>query len=51
VVPLSIGERLHEDLPNSELVVIEDSGHLLPEEKPEEVYQLIKGFIGVATPT
>ncbi|WP_375090626.1 alpha/beta fold hydrolase [Peribacillus sp. RS7] len=51
VVPLNIGQRLHDDLPNSELVVIEDTGHLLPEEKPEEVYQLIKGFLGVATPS
>ncbi|MGE6378584.1 alpha/beta fold hydrolase [Peribacillus muralis] len=45
VVPLSIGQRLHDDLPNSELVVIEDSGHLLPEERPTEIYQLIKGFL------
>ncbi|CAH0254297.1 2-hydroxy-6-oxononadienedioate/2-hydroxy-6-oxononatrienedioate hydrolase [Peribacillus sp. Bi96] len=48
VVPVNIGQRLHDDLPNSELVVLEDSGHLLPEEKPEEVYRLIKGFLGVA---
>lgn len=45
VVPLDIGKRLHEDLPNSKLIVMENTGHLLPEEKPEEVYHLIKGFL------
>ena len=45
VVPLDIGRRLHEDLPNSKLIVLENTGHLLPEEKPEEVYQLIKEFL------
>ncbi|MFJ7676519.1 alpha/beta fold hydrolase [Peribacillus sp. NPDC097206] len=45
VVPLDIGRRLHEDLPNSKLIVMENTGHLLPEEKPEEVYQLIKEFL------
>ena len=44
VVPLSIGERLHRDLRHSELAVIEEAGHLLPEEKPEEVYQLMQAF-------
>ncbi|KWW12566.1 MULTISPECIES: alpha/beta hydrolase [Peribacillus] len=48
VVPLEIGQRLHGDLPNSELVVLEDTGHLLPEEKPAEIYQLIKQFLGTA---
>ncbi|MFE4351928.1 alpha/beta fold hydrolase [Peribacillus butanolivorans] len=49
VVPLKIGERLHKDLPNSKLAVLENSGHLLPEENPEEVYHLIKEFL--RTPT
>ncbi|MBK5443767.1 alpha/beta fold hydrolase [Peribacillus sp. TH24] len=49
VVPLMIGERLHKDLPNSKLAVLENSGHLLPEENPEEVYHLIKEFL--RTPT
>lgn len=47
VVPVEIGQRLHKDLPNSNLIVIENTGHLLPEEKPEEVYHLIKDFLEV----
>ncbi|WP_057912167.1 alpha/beta fold hydrolase [Peribacillus muralis] len=50
VVPLEIGQRLNDDLPNSELIVLEDSGHLLPEERPAEIYQLIKGFLETASP-
>lgn len=45
VVPLSIGKRLHKDLPCSQLIIIEDTGHLLPEEKPEEVFHHINNFI------
>lgn len=41
VVPLSIGKRLKEDLPNSKLVVINDAGHLIPEEKPSQVMSII----------
>ena len=48
VVPLSIGERLSRDLPNARLCVLEDAGHLLPEEKPEEVSRLIRDFAGTA---
>ena len=33
VVPLKIGERLATDLPHSKLVVLDKTGHLLPEEK------------------
>jgi pimeloyl-ACP methyl ester carboxylesterase len=45
VVPLQIGEQLKKDLPRAELVVIEDAGHLIPEEKPEEVAELIMEFM------
>ncbi|MET3699429.1 pimeloyl-ACP methyl ester carboxylesterase [Bacillus oleivorans] len=45
VVPLDIGKRLQQDLPNSKLIVLKDAGHLVPEEKPEEVYQHIASFI------
>ncbi len=44
VVPLNIGERLASDLPRSELVVLDKAGHLLPEERPETVSQLIQDF-------
>lgn len=46
VVPISIGRRLHQDLPNSTFVSIKDTGHLVPEECPEKVYEYILKFIG-----
>lgn len=45
IVPLSIGRRLHQDLKNSELVVLKETGHLVPEEKPEQVFIHINNFI------
>ncbi|WP_270179176.1 alpha/beta fold hydrolase [Alkalihalobacillus sp. CinArs1] len=45
VVPLQIGKRLAEDLPNSELIVYEKTGHLLPEEQPRSILRDIQKFI------
>ncbi|SEM61002.1 Pimeloyl-ACP methyl ester carboxylesterase [Mesobacillus persicus] len=45
VVPLEVGKRLATDLAHSELVVLKETGHLVPEERPNEVYQQIKTFI------
>ncbi len=45
VVPLQVGKRLVEDLPNSSLTILKDTGHLVPEERPKEVYQYINEFI------
>ncbi|MFD1736464.1 alpha/beta fold hydrolase [Bacillus salitolerans] len=45
VVPLHIGERLHEDLRNSKLITYEKTGHLLPEEKPFHIKEQILEFI------
>lgn len=45
IVPLQVGKRLNQDLPNSELVILDQTGHLTPEERPEETIQLIKDFI------
>ncbi|MGD6968145.1 alpha/beta fold hydrolase [Rossellomorea vietnamensis] len=44
VVPLSIGKRLDKDLPNSKLIVLEKTGHLVPEERPEDVFNYIRSF-------
>ncbi|WP_042457337.1 alpha/beta fold hydrolase [Neobacillus dielmonensis] len=44
-MPLEVGEKLNKDLVNSELIVIKETGHALPEERPMEVYQYIKSFI------
>lgn len=45
VVPLQTGERLKKDLKNSQLIVLEETGHLVPEERPEEVYSFIQNFL------
>lgn len=45
VVPLSVGERLKNDLRESELVILKETGHLVPEERPEVVFHHIKQFL------
>ncbi|WHY79081.1 alpha/beta hydrolase [Neobacillus sp. WH10] len=45
-MPLKIGEQLNRDLTNSELIVLKETGHALPEERPIEVYEYIKSFLG-----
>jgi len=47
VLPLSFGKRLKNDLKNSKLVVLKDTGHLVPEEQPEEVQKQIKAFLSL----
>ncbi|WP_175990517.1 alpha/beta fold hydrolase [Bacillus sp. Marseille-Q1617] len=49
VVPLTTGHRLAKDLPQSKLVVLKETGHLVPEEKPDEVLQHIQQFINSET--
>lgn len=46
IVPLQTGKQLQKDLNNSKLIVLKETGHLLPEERPEEVYEYIREFIG-----
>ena len=45
VVPIEVGYRLSKDLPNSKLITYKNTGHLLPEEKPEGVNENILEFI------
>ncbi|MBT2575605.1 alpha/beta hydrolase [Bacillus sp. ISL-51] len=45
VVPFSVGERLHRDLPDSILYSLKETGHLVPEERPEFVSERILEFI------
>jgi pimeloyl-ACP methyl ester carboxylesterase len=45
VVPISVGKRLHSDLENSTFISYERAGHLLPEEKPQHVYENILNFV------
>ncbi|WEG11783.1 alpha/beta hydrolase [Pullulanibacillus sp. KACC 23026] len=45
IVPLEIGERFKKEMKQAELKVFEETGHLLPEERPKEVAEAIIQFI------
>jgi pimeloyl-ACP methyl ester carboxylesterase len=44
-IPVHLGEQLNKDLVNSELIVLKETGHAVPEERPFEIYQYIKNFL------
>ena len=46
LVPPRLGVRLAQHLPNSELVVLPDVGHVPQFEAPEETLELLTGFLG-----
>lgn len=46
LTPLKYSQRLQESIPNSELVVIPQAGHMVMLEKPTEVSQAIAEFVG-----
>lgn len=46
VVPLAVGHRLAEAMPNARLHVLDDCGHLPAEEWPDESFALLAGFLG-----
>lgn len=50
VVPIQIGKRLKKDLKNSKLIILEKTGHLVPEERPEEIFRYILNFTLTNTP-
>ncbi|EIT85615.1 alpha/beta hydrolase [Fictibacillus macauensis ZFHKF-1] len=45
VIPISISKRLHEDLKHSSLKTYKEAGHLLMEEKPQEIAADIVHFL------
>jgi pimeloyl-ACP methyl ester carboxylesterase len=45
VVPIAIGKRLNQDIPDSRLAIIEDSGHIPQEETPDEVLPELSRFL------
>lgn len=49
IVPLEIGKRLHTNLPNSELVIFNDVGHAVQEEKPSQVLPYLQQFLNAET--
>jgi pimeloyl-ACP methyl ester carboxylesterase len=44
-IPLDNGKRMDRILPNSKLVVLENSGHVPMEESPEESLEILKAFL------
>ena len=49
IIPLKVGELLHQAIPNSVLEVIERCGHIPQEEKPDEAIARISNFLATTT--
>ncbi|MDE0730912.1 MAG: alpha/beta hydrolase, partial [Longimicrobiales bacterium] len=45
VVPLWVGERLADQLPDANLEVLENCGHMPAEELPEESWEVLRKFL------
>jgi pimeloyl-ACP methyl ester carboxylesterase len=45
IIPLEIGERLHQTMPNSQFAVIDECGHNPHEEKPDDTVSIISSFL------
>ena len=45
ILPLSSGQRFHDDIKDSEFVIIPESGHNVHEEKPAETIQAMTDFL------
>jgi pimeloyl-ACP methyl ester carboxylesterase len=45
-VPPPDAERLNREIKNSQLILLKECGHMLPEEKPEELARAIRDFLG-----
>lgn len=45
LVPLRVGERMKKDLPDAELLVFSNTGHLIAEEQPERTVDAIRSFL------
>jgi pimeloyl-ACP methyl ester carboxylesterase len=46
IIPLAVGERLHNDLPDSRMVVLQSTGHAPQEERPSLVLPYLVDFLG-----
>jgi pimeloyl-ACP methyl ester carboxylesterase len=49
IIPLKVGELLHQAIPNSILEIIEQCGHVPQEEKPDETIARISRFLANTT--
>ena len=50
IVPTADSVRLADELPNAELVVISNAGHVPHEERPEAFLQAVAGFLSILIP-
>jgi pimeloyl-ACP methyl ester carboxylesterase len=46
LIPLTVAENFHEDLPNDTLVVLKNLGHTPMEENPKQSLQVLTNFLG-----
>jgi pimeloyl-ACP methyl ester carboxylesterase len=46
IVPLDVGRRLQDAIPNSQLVILPDTGHIPQEERPRATLAEIEAFVG-----
>ncbi len=44
-IPVSHAERALNDIPHAELVLLEEAGHFLPLDVPEEIHEIIRKFL------
>ena len=49
IIPLWVGKRLASEMPDSDLVIIEQCGHIPHEEKPEKTIKIITRFLEETT--
>ncbi len=45
VIPLWVGRRLERDMPDARLVVLEECGHMAPDERPEAAWEVVERFL------
>lgn len=46
LIPLEDGRKLDELIPDSELVILPDTGHLPHDESPQEFLKVVKQWVG-----
>lgn len=51
IIPLAIGKRLYDNLPNAKLVVLDEVGHAVQEEKPLLLLPYLLHFLATQFPT
>ena len=51
VIPRWVGERLHRDLPDSELVILNECGHVPTEERSDASLEVVTDFLGRRFPS